>query len=143
MKLVKGKGNGIDTACLLSAASLKAGLKFSDMPECVCPTIRAVSIRLNDHPWWRDDEERTAILGPLVDRIIGTAGSPKLQAKRANLAVKRASTYDAAAYTHAAYAPYDAAYDAAAAYAHAAHSDAATHRTALIDLLIEMIEVTE
>ncbi len=81
LTLVHGVGNAFDgTACLMSAARIFSGeAKLSDPRDdkCsqVCPSVRAIAIRLNDLGCWSSDAERTAELMPMVPMLVGTATS--------------------------------------------------------------------
>ena len=76
-------------ACFNEAVSLRAGEPWSDNPACVCPTIRAVTMRFNDRCGSGDaaDERRTRILAPLELVVIGTRGSKELAHRRSWLGV--------------------------------------------------------
>ncbi len=90
--LVRGVGFSSDnTACLMSAARIFSGeAKLSDPRDdnCsqVCPSVRAIAIKLNDLGCWSSVAERTAELLPLVPMLVGTATSdPDVLRKRAYL----------------------------------------------------------
>lgn len=88
--LIDCEGDGKTTACVVSLASLLANESFSDSPSCVCPIIRALSIALNDGPWWDSDSERTRKLYPLAKRIVNTSSTVDIEWKRSHLATKTA-----------------------------------------------------
>ena len=157
-------------ACIMSAAVAKWRMDHgedlgnaTDELSCVCPVIRAFAIRVNDAKWWKDDAERTVVLRPFVDKIIGTADKDKLQARAflvADAAVRSFApmALDAIGHTedaqklrtlppvvdrqsaNAAKAAANAAY--AAAYAVAAADAAAdAARSAAIELLQKLCEI--
>lgn len=70
IKLCKGPGNGVDTACLVTASNMlmgKGGL--GDAITCQCPIIAGFIIPTNDY---MPDDLRARLYGPLVYEIIGT-----------------------------------------------------------------------
>ncbi len=95
--LTQGIGNYDENkACIMSAAVAKWRMnngeslgKATDQLECVCPTVRALAIRINDATWWKDDAERTEVLRPFIDEILNTR-DPELIVKRAMLCADRA-----------------------------------------------------
>jgi hypothetical protein len=113
----------------MSAVSWYAGEEWSDAPSCVCPTIRAVGIRLNDA--LPSDEAREEVLSPYVFRVMGTRNRVDML-KRARMcaafakvqAADAGAAADAAAYAAADAATGAAAYAAADAAAYA-YTDAA------------------
>jgi hypothetical protein len=159
LKLTEGQGSYGEGACWMSAIryyeTLGNQARWSDHPDCVCPIIRALCIRLNDS--LTSDEERERVIGPHLFAPIGTAGDNGLTHIRAYYCADRAvrvfaaSALDAAgmesegdklrglaevvdrgtayAASAAAYAAaYAAAPAAAPAAAHAAHAaSAAAH----------------
>jgi hypothetical protein len=70
-------------ACAMELASWLAGEKYNDHPECVCPVVAAFMRGWNDS---LPDDERTALLLPLIPKTIGTRGSEKLSERRALMA---------------------------------------------------------
>lgn len=83
-------------ACIMSAAvamwRMDRGEDLgtaTDELDCVCPVVRAFAIRVNDTAWWNNNTERTEVLRPFVDKIIGTADKEKTQL-RASLVVDAA-----------------------------------------------------
>lgn len=70
-------------ACALEAAAYLAGEKWSDHPECVCPTIAAFGRAWNDA---LSDEDRNRLLKPLVPKMVGTRSTPDVQDARAFMA---------------------------------------------------------
>lgn len=79
INLCAGKGNGIDTACLMMAASMLNGdAKPSDNSSCVCSVARRFIIPTNDP---MPDDVRAEFYGPLAFEIIGTR-SPKHERER-------------------------------------------------------------
>jgi hypothetical protein len=83
--LVLDKGNHknpADGMCVMEAVSLMAGEGFTDAPSCASPVLRAFLISWNDS---LPDDERQE-LKRYIPRLIGTAGSPELEKKRAWMA---------------------------------------------------------
>ena len=71
--------------CAMEAVAWLAGEPHSDSPQCTCPVIAAFVRRLNDR--LATDEERTALLRPLLPILIGTrADSREVMQHRAYLA---------------------------------------------------------
>lgn len=69
--------------CAMEAVAYIAGEKFSDHPECASPVIAAFMRTWNDG---LPDDERTALLLPLIPKLVGTRGSPELENRRATMA---------------------------------------------------------
>ena len=69
--------------CAMEAVAYIAGEPWSDHPQCACPVISAFMRTWNDG---LPDEERTALLLPLIPRLVGTRGSKALEARRATMA---------------------------------------------------------
>lgn len=80
IKLCKGTGNGVDSACLATAAAMMNGEKPTDHPECMCPVIAAFVRPTNDS---MPAHIRSELYGPLVMEVIGTRSTPKIERKRA------------------------------------------------------------
>ena len=122
--------------CVMAATSIVAGEAFSDAPECVCPTIRAALIQVNDS--CPSDQVREKLLSHLPWLIIGTKSSDQSvlveRAKRfdAYAADAAAARDDARAAARAANAA-DAAARAANAAANAAYADAHAAHAAYAD----------
>lgn len=76
-------GNGHVDACVMEAVAYIAGEEWSDYPKCACPVIGAFMRTWNDD---LPDEERNALLLPLIPKLVGTKGSKKLEARRATMA---------------------------------------------------------
>jgi hypothetical protein len=131
--LCKGAGNGVDQACLMTAANMLCGKgDMGDAAEgsCVCPIIRAFIIPTNDR---MPSNLRSELYGPLAWEIVGTASDDRaVWVRRAGIfadaaaeLAKIAAAADAAAYAvYAAAAGYAAAYAAYAAAANAAAANA-------------------
>ena len=83
-RLYKGAHNPNGKMCAMEAAAFVAGEKWSDHPNCTCPVIGAFMRSWNDGI--EDDAERTALLLPLIPKIVGTRGSKKLEQRRATMA---------------------------------------------------------
>ena len=71
-------------ACVMEAVAWVSGAKWSDHPECVCPVIGAFMRNWNDN---LPDDERTALLLPLIPKLVDTRGSAALADRRATMAV--------------------------------------------------------
>jgi hypothetical protein len=72
-----------DGMCALEAVSYIAGEKFSDHPQCASPVIAAFMRNWNDA---LPDDERNALLLPLIPRLVGTRGSEALEHRRSLMA---------------------------------------------------------
>ena len=83
IKLCKGKGKLGTSHCVMAATSIVAGEPFSDRPHCVCPTITAALVVVNDA--CPTDEIRERLLGHLPWLIIGTRGSLDAVVRRAQM----------------------------------------------------------
>lgn len=71
------------TCCVMEAVSFVAGEKWSDTPECVCPVL-GVFLRS-----WNDalpDNERDALLRPLILKLIGTRSTKEVEHRRSSIA---------------------------------------------------------
>ena len=70
LNLCHGKGNGVDTACLMTASNMLIGKgEDGDFNSCVCPILRTFIIKTNDRMPLRFLGE---LYGPLVWEIVGT-----------------------------------------------------------------------
>jgi len=69
--------------CAMEAVAFVAGEPWSDTPQCASPVIGAFMRSWNDI---LPDNERTALLLPLITRLIGTVGSAELEQRRATMA---------------------------------------------------------
>ena len=72
-----------DGACFLEAVSYVAGERWSDHPECVCPTLAAFGRSWNDS---LDDDARNRLLKPFILRFVGTRSTADVENARAFLA---------------------------------------------------------
>jgi len=71
MRLSHGEGSlEKGKACWMSALSYYAGYEWSDHPECVCPIIRELGIKINDA--LPSDSAREALIGPHLYTPLGT-----------------------------------------------------------------------
>jgi hypothetical protein len=75
--------NGDVEACAMEAVAYIAGEPWSDHPECACPVIGAFMRAWNDG---LPDDERTAIVLPLIPKMVGTRGSDALAERRSLMA---------------------------------------------------------
>ncbi len=79
VKLCKGAGDGIKTACLATAVGLING-EIGDRPSCLCPVIREFIITTND---LLPDYLREKYYGELPWELVGTNTDDKeIQSKR-------------------------------------------------------------
>ena len=69
--------------CIMEAAAFVAGEPWSDRPECVSPVIGAFMRNWNDN---LPDDERTALLLPLLPKLLNTRGSTELEQRRSLMA---------------------------------------------------------
>jgi len=69
--------------CIMEAAAYVTRLPFSDHPKCASPVISAFLRSWNDA---LPDSERTALLLPLLPKIINTCGSNALERRRSLMA---------------------------------------------------------
>ncbi len=67
--------------CLMEVVAWFAGEPHSDRPDCVCPVLATFGIGINDA---MDDRSRDRLLKPLVGLFVGTRGTLRDQARRAN-----------------------------------------------------------
>ncbi len=72
-----------DGVCAMELVAHIAGEPFSDAPKCVCPVLGAFVRAWNDG---LPDNERDAILKPLLPQLIGTRGSAAVAERRALMA---------------------------------------------------------
>lgn len=70
--------------CAMEMVAYLAGEKHSDSPACTSPVLAAFVRAWNDAI--PDDETRTRLLKPILPRLIGTAASPAVEQRRADLA---------------------------------------------------------
>lgn len=77
---------GAGAGCLLEWASALAGEPWTDHPACVSPALAAYGRALND---WMPHAARQALRASLP-RLLGTAGDPARDRRRAYLAADRA-----------------------------------------------------
>ena len=71
-------------ACVMEAVSYVAGEPWSDHPQCCCPVIAAFLRAWNDG---LPDDERDALLRPLIPRLVGTRATPDVERRRALLVI--------------------------------------------------------
>ena len=70
LNLCHGTGNGVDSACLMTASNMLIGKgEDRDHNSCVCPILRAFIIKTNDN---MPLEFLGELYGPLVWEIVGT-----------------------------------------------------------------------
>ena len=70
--------------CVMEAVAWVTHKDWSDHPPCVCPVIGAFMRSWNDGI--TDADERTALLKPLIPKLINTRGSAALEQRRATMA---------------------------------------------------------
>jgi hypothetical protein len=68
--------------CAMEMTAWLAGEEHSDEPRCTCPVISAFVRALNDA---LPDEQRSALLRPLVPRLVNTRGDAALERARGRL----------------------------------------------------------
>jgi hypothetical protein len=76
-----GKDGEVE-ACVMEMVACVAGEAWSDRPQCACPVITHLAMKLND----RANGEARQLLKPLIPRMVGTRSTPKVERKRAWLA---------------------------------------------------------
>ena len=69
--------------CAMEAVAFVAGEPWSDHPQCACPVIGAFMRLWNDS---LPDDERTALLLPLIPRLVGTRSTPDVESRRSTMA---------------------------------------------------------
>ena len=69
--------------CAMEAVAFIAGETHSDHPNCASPVIGAFMRAWNDG---LPQEERDALILPLIPRLVGTRGSKVLESRRATMA---------------------------------------------------------
>ena len=70
LNLCHGQGNGVDSACLMTASNMLIGKgEDGDRNSCVCPILREFIIKTNDR---MPLEFLGGLYGPLVWEIVGT-----------------------------------------------------------------------
>lgn len=83
-RLSAGAHDGIeDGACAMEAVAFITGEPWSDHPKCASPVIGAFMRAWNDG---LPDDERNALILPLIPRLVGTRGSAALEGRRALMA---------------------------------------------------------
>jgi hypothetical protein len=70
-------------ACVMEAVAYVAGEPWSDAPECACPVITAFMVSWNDG---LPDDERSALLLPLIPKLVGTRSTPEIEERRSLMA---------------------------------------------------------
>lgn len=75
--------NPEDGMCIMEAVAYVTGEPFSDHPECACLVIGAFLRSWNDA---LPDDERNAIMRPLIAKLPGTRGSKALEERRSLMA---------------------------------------------------------
>ena len=91
-ELVITKGSHMtrmDGLCVNEAYAFLAGERHSDEPKCVCPSIRAVTMRFNDRCGVGEmaDGRRKRLLEETYLVVLGTRGSRALELRRTRLAI--------------------------------------------------------
>ena len=72
-----------DEMCVMEAVAFVTHQTWTDHPSCVCPVLGAFMRAWNDG---LPDSERTALLLPLIPRLVNTRGSIALERRRAVMA---------------------------------------------------------
>ena len=70
--------------CAMEAVAFVAGEPWSDSPKCACPVIGAFMRAFNDG--LPNDESRTRLLLPLVQKLVGTKRNKRVENKRSMMA---------------------------------------------------------
>ena len=78
--LAEGSHLDRSAVCIMEAVAFVAGEPWSDSPDCTCPIIGAFLRSWNDA---LPDDERDALLRPLIPRLIGTRASVAVEKRRA------------------------------------------------------------
>ncbi|MDP2320722.1 MAG: hypothetical protein Q8O42_15445, partial [Acidobacteriota bacterium] len=73
-----------DGMCIMEAVAFVAGEPFSDHPPCACPVIGTFMRSWNDGI--QDDETRTRLLKPFIEKLVGTRSTKAVERRRADLA---------------------------------------------------------
>ncbi len=80
IKLSKGKhASPEDGACVMELASMLAGERFGDHPDCVCPVIGSFLRTYNDFV----DDDRRQDLYAYAAEVVGSRAAPHVQWARA------------------------------------------------------------
>lgn len=79
-------------ACVMEYVALISGERWTDMPKCTLPMLSIAAQELNDSI--DDDNQRSALLVPLIGRLLGSSGTGKfdlhqVQAQLAQYALGR------------------------------------------------------
>ena len=69
--------------CVMEAVAYIAGEPWTDAPACACPVICAFMQAWNDS---LPDAERTALLRPLIPRLVGTRSTKEIEVRRSFMA---------------------------------------------------------
>jgi len=87
-----GHASREEGVCAMEAVAWLAGEPHSDRPACTCSVIGRLVVRLNDRIGRGEqaDALRTRILRPLLPKLVGTAATREVRAKRAYLATDAA-----------------------------------------------------
>ena len=70
--------------CVMEAVAFVAGEKWSDQPVCACPVIGVFMRSWNDSI--STDTKRTALLAPLVNRLVDSKSAADVEQRRADMA---------------------------------------------------------
>jgi len=73
-----------DGMCAMEAVAWLAGEPHTDRPACACPVIASAVQVINDRI--HDTAERTALLVPLLPRVVGTRAGAEIELKRTFIA---------------------------------------------------------
>jgi hypothetical protein len=80
--LCDGMGKlGSKELCIMQAVDYISSGGVSDHPECACPILTSVGIRLND----RFNKEHRQLLKPLIPLLVGTKSTDEIQIARKRL----------------------------------------------------------
>src|SRR6185312_5136171 len=73
-------GSAEGGACVMEAVAFVAGEPWGDHPECACPVISTFLRSWNDA---LPDDERDALLRPLIPQLVNTKSTAAVETRRA------------------------------------------------------------
>jgi hypothetical protein len=80
-----GHGSLDEGMCVMEAVAYVAGEEWSDTPQCACPVLATFLRSWNDAI--TDDAHRTALLKPLVPRLVGSKSTIEVERRRSDMAL--------------------------------------------------------
>ena len=72
-------------ACAMELVSWLSDEPFSAAPQCACPVITRFVVNWNDS--LPTDEDRARVLGPFLERIVGSRSTPAVEKRRSYMAL--------------------------------------------------------